>query len=214
MSNAVLPNFDWALSAMTKVVESQAAAAAAAKVQYRLDATMHLIPFGIFSKKDIETHPSINAAGMAVEHVKLFLAKKLILGWLYLKDERTSFRPNTVCRLAAYVRYYDEILEEILGGDTDILERWWVLETTVEYSQHSATRVPRTAGLDTESEVLGYTLIDWNLENVYLAENLALVSNKALDEAADHVEDWIVEEVEREVPSEESDDDTIDDGEL
>ena len=212
MSNVVLPNFAWALSAMTRAVESQATAAT--QVQYRLDATMRLIPFAIFSIKDMITRPSLDAAGMAADHVKLFLAKKLVLGWLYLKRERMSFHPNTVCRLAAYVRYYDEILEEIRGGDTDILERWWVLETTFQYSQHSATKVPRTTGLDSESEVLGCTLIDWNLENMYLVENLALVLNEALDDAADHVGDWIMEEVEREFPPEETDDDIINDGEL
>jgi len=76
-------------------------------------------------------------------------------------------------------------LEEIRGGDTDILERWWVLETTFQYSQHAATKVPRTTGLDSESEVLGFTLMDWNLENMYIVENLALVLNKALDDAAE-----------------------------
>jgi len=80
--------------------------------------------------------------------------------------------------------------------------------------KHSATRVPRTAGLDSKSEMLGYMLTAWTLEDMYLVENVALISNKALDEAADHVRDCIIEEVEREVPLEESDDDMIDDGEL
>ena len=212
MSNVVLPNFDWALSDMTEGVESQTTAAA--QVQYRLDATMRLIPFGIFSKIDINTYPSLNAVGGAAERVKLFLAKKLVLGWLYLKPETRSFPPNAVCRLAAYVRYYAKILEEIRGGDTHILDRWWVLETTFENSQHSATRVPHTTGLCSESQALGCTLIDWNLEDIYLVENLALVPNDALDQAADYVGDWITDEVEREVPPEDSDDNTIDDSEL
>jgi len=110
---------------MTKAVESQAAAAA--QVQYRPDATMRLIPLGIFSINDMNTHPSLDAAGRVAEHVNLFLSKKLVLEWLYLKRERMSFHPNTVCRLAAYVRDYDGIWRRFGGGDLDILERWWVL---------------------------------------------------------------------------------------
>jgi hypothetical protein len=192
---------------MTNTVEPQATAAA--EVQYRLDATMRLIPFAILTKEDVTTRPSLDAAGMVTQHVKLFLAKKLILGWLYLKHEHLHL--NAVRRLASYVRYYDEILEHIWKGDTNILERWWVLETTFEHSQHSPTKVPRTASLDNESEALDLTLIDWNLEDVYLAENLALVSNEELDKAAEHVGDWITFELDREV---QSDDDAIDDGEV
>jgi len=207
MSNLVLPNFDWALSATIKAVKSQAKAAA--QVQYRLSPTMRLLPFGIFSKKDLNTHPSLDAVGMAPEHVKLFIAKKLLLGWLYLKRKR-MLSANTRCRLAAYVRYSDEILEEIRAGDTDILERWWVVETTFEYSQHSPTTgVPRGAGLARES--LECILIEWNLQDIYPVENLALVFHEALDDAADHLGDWIQYEVEREFPSD--DDDTTDDGE-
>lgn len=212
MSNVVLPNFDWDLSATTEADESRAVAAA--QVQYRLDATMRLVPFGIFSKKHKKTHASLDAGGMAVEHVKIFLAKKLVLGWLYLKRERTSLHQKIVYRLAAYVRYYDEILEKIRQGDTDILERWWVLEMTFEYSQHSATRVQRTPGLRSESEVLGFMLIDWNLEDIYPVENLTLVSDKALEKAAGHLADWLTEEVQREISLEDSDDDMIGDSEL
>ena len=45
-------------------------------------------------------------------------------------------------------------------------------------------------------------------------KNLTLVSNEALDEAADHLGDWIKYGVEREVLLEDSDDDMIDTGEL
>jgi hypothetical protein len=206
MSNIVLPNFDWALATTT---EAESQATTAANVQYRLDGTKHLIPFGIASKKDKRKPAPLDAACMASNHIKLFLAKKLVLGWLYLKRERIFLDPNTVYRLAAYVRYYDEILEGIRQGDTEILQRWWVLEMTSEHSQHSAARVPLTAGLDSESRSLGCTLIDWNLEKIYPTENLALVSNKALDDAAYHVGDWIAAEVEREVLTEASDDDMI-----
>jgi len=211
MSNVVLPNFDWAHSNVNDTIKSQATAAA--QVQYRLDRTMRLIPFRIPSKKDINTRPSLNAAGMVAEHVKLFLAKKLLLGWLYLQPD-PSLHPNAVPRLAAYVRYYEEILDQIRNGDTNILERWWVLETTFEYSQHSASKAPRSAGLHNESEALELTLIDWNLEEIYPVENLALVSNEALNKAADHVGDWITDEVDREVRPEESHHEMTDDGEL
>jgi hypothetical protein len=203
MSTTVLPNFDWALSEMTRAVEFQATAAA--MLQYRLSATMRLIPFGIHTKKDLISCNSVDATGLVTEHIKLFLAKKLVLGWLYLKRDRMFCNQNTVCRLSAYVRYYDEILKKIRAGDRNILERWWVLETTSKFSQHSATRVPRIASLDTESLVIGSTLIDWNLGNIYPVKNLALVSKETLDKAADHVDDWIREEVEREVPPEELD---------
>lgn len=202
MSAIIFPNFDWALSPLTKAAESKVTAAA--KVQYRLDSAMRLIPFEIRTKKDQKRPPAFHASGIHEGHLRLFLAKKLLLGWLYLQRERMFLVSNTITRLATYVRYYDQILEEIRTGDKNILERWWALEIGFDNSQHSASRVPRPDGIS-ESDILESILINWNLEKIVVVDNLALISDEDLDTAAEHVGDWIDKEVLAEVPSEDSD---------
>jgi hypothetical protein len=202
--SAILPNFDWALSPLNQRAESQVAAAA--KVQYRLDSTMCLTPFDIKTKKDKKKPAAFYATALIQGHLRLFLAKKLLLGWLYLKRDTMFLNANCISRLAAYVRYYDQILEEVRKGDNDILERWWALEMGFENSQHSASRVPRPDGVS-EADILASLLIDWNLEQIVIEDNIALISNDDLDTAVGHVSDWIGNEVLFELPQGDSDTD-------
>jgi hypothetical protein len=97
-------------------------------------------------------------------------------------------------------------LEEVRKGDNDILERWWALEMGFENSQHSASRVPRPDGVS-EADILASLLIDWNLEQIVIEDNIALISNDDLDTAVGHVSDWIGNEVLFELPQGDSDTD-------
>src|SRR6266700_8250437 len=90
MSNVGRPNFDWALSAMTKAVESQATAAA--QVQYRLDATMRL---NIFQKRH-EYPPLSRCNGNGGGSRQAFPSKEARLG-VALSQTGKNVLPSKHC---------------------------------------------------------------------------------------------------------------------
>lgn len=198
MSDLVLPNFDWILSPFTKDMESRVLMAAS--FQYRVAEHGRLIPFDIMSREDISSTKPIHMEGKISEkYLKLFLAKNMLLGWLYVRKDRSQMRPNTLNRLAAYVWYYHNILEEIRSGHPEVLNNWWVVETTHQFLQHSSSRVENVGGRKEDFLIVIENEVEWGLNDILDVENLELVDSGLLDKAILDLGDWISAEVDREV---------------
>lgn len=213
MSSSSIPNFDWTLSTVTSAIELMTLTAASRP--YRMVENGCLVSFKITTKQDVDDPACISAEGLPEPHLRLFLAKYLVLAWLYVREDSSTLSRFVFSRLTAYLRYYQAILDELRSGNHELFERWWDVESTFEFCQHSSGRVERNGGPQSESLVFEENEIEWGLDEVLNAENLALVTEEKLNQSAGHVKDWIRYELEREgVEDLDLDDELITDSEF
>lgn len=197
MSISVLPNVNWNISAGFSSYVTRAVTALS--YPYRLVENRRLVAFKIKSKEDIDTPASISVEGCPELPLKIFLSKYLVLIWLQIADNDVPVSRYITSRLVAYLTYYQGILEELRAGNHEILNRWWDIECTSQFCQHSSGRVDRIEGRFPEQRVRLENEIEWGLKDIWNASNLAMVSDDMLTEAAGDVYDWLKAELQREV---------------
>jgi hypothetical protein len=197
MSSSSLADFDWSYAPQSVSVWVETLRIAAKP--YRVDTAGNVIPIRLGTQHDAADPPPFTLPGLPLDRLKLFLAKYLILCWLYTMKGRDRFPRLVFRRLLRYLQYYQIILADLRSGKRDSFDFWWGNETSMEYMEHSSRRIPRQEGPRDDEGVIDDNEVDWLLGDVLDQSNFALVSQKDLNKIARHVEDWVQDEVVREV---------------
>ena len=191
--SSALENFVWDLVPSSK--DDLYEVMAKALRPWSLDEKGILRSFYIGALHEVSDGTFINLTGLSKSRLKLFLAKYLVLAYLFIFKPRENFHRYIFWRLTCYLRYYHAILDDFQKGYLQSFDFWWSTESTYLFLEHSNSRILRPNGPLSELEVISENKVEWLLTNVLAHENLALVPHLELQKSSKHVEDWIELEV-------------------